>query len=243
VIASGKRSDQGADEEKRHVPKVLLVEDDRDLSDLMVEALGREGYDVEPVLDGGLAVERVRAVEPDLVVLDVMLPNVDGFTVCRRAREFYAGPILFLTAREDDADQVLGLELGGDDYLIKPVRPRVLVARLKALLRRVDVAPDSAEIHAGPLVVNPRKRQVSLDGQPVKLTTAEFELLLFLAGNRGRVVARETLYRELRGVEYDGIDRSIDLRVSRVRGRLRAVAPDLDLIKTVHGQGYLLAEP
>lgn len=228
---------------KDPVAKVLLVEDDHELSALMVEALGREGFDVEPVLDGGLAVERIRAVDPDVVVLDVMLPNVDGFAVCRRAREFYAGPILFLTAREDDADQVLGLELGGDDYVVKPVRPRVLVARLSALLRRVDVSAEAAEIRTGALVVHPRRRIVEVDGRQVPLTTAEFELLLFLACNRGRVVSREDLYRQLRGIEYDGLDRSIDLRVSRVRGRLRAVAPDTEIIKTIHGQGYLLAEP
>jgi two-component system response regulator RstA len=208
----------------------------------MAEALGREGFSVQTVLDGALAVDRIRELTPDVVVLDVMLPGEDGFTVCRRAREFYPGPILFLTAREDDADQVLGLELGGDDYVVKPIRPRVLVARLRALLRRTQPDNGGEAVRAGPLVVHPKKRTVELDGAPVELTTAEFDLLWYLATQQGRVVPREELYRELRGVEYDGIDRSIDLRVSRVRGRLRRVAPHLELIKTVHGQGYLLAE-
>lgn len=221
---------------------ILIVEDDRPLAELMSRAIAREGFQTHIESHGNHAVERIRELTPDLVVLDIMLPGLDGFSICREARHFYTQPILMLTAREEDMDQILGLELGADDYVVKPVHPRVLLARIRALLRRVsesaEDAPD-ATIEVGSLLVRVAERRAFLDTRELELTTSEFNLLLYFTRNAGRIVTREELYRDLRGIEYDGLDRSMDLRVSKLRKRLRGHS----IIKTVHGQGYLLVRP
>lgn len=230
--------------------RVLIVEDDERLAELTREYLESNGLVVSLETNGSLAVERIRAERPDLVVLDLMLPGEDGLSICRRVRPFYNGPILMLTARTDDLDQVLGLEMGADDYMSKPVRPRVLLARIRALLRRVTEhnAPAVADEASGDgpvrlvfndLVVDSAMREAWLGDESIDLTSAEFDLLWLLASNAGRVLSREEIFTALRGIEYDGQDRSIDVRVSRIRPKIGDDPVHPRRIKTVRSKGYL----
>lgn len=224
-------------------PYILIVEDDERLASLTREYLESNGLTVAVVEDGDTAIERIRNEQPDLVVLDVMLPGTDGLTVCRQVRESYHNPILMLTARTDDMDQVLGLEMGADDYVPKPVKPRVLLARIRALLRRVETDQQSAETESrlefGNLVIDNASREVTLDGEAVDLTSAEYDLLWLLASNAGTVLSRETIFERLRGIQYDGQDRSIDVRVSRIRPKVGDDPDNPRRIKTVRSKGYL----
>lgn len=225
---------------------VFVVEDDTELAELLCERFRGAGYAVSHVGNGAEAIERIPAADPDLVVLDVMLPGADGFTVCRRLRPDFEGGILMLTARDDDLDQIEGLELGADDYVVKPVRTRVLLARLEALARRVvarrgPVADDAIDL--GALTIDRARREVAVAGEPVDLTTTEFDLLVYLAERVGTVVDREALYRDLAGIAYDGIDRAIDVHVSRIRQKLGDDPRQPQWIKTVRGVGYQLAAP
>jgi len=227
------------------VPRILIIEDDERLGRLTAEYLRKNGLEVGVERDGLRGRERILAECPDLVVLDVMLPGEDGLSVCRAVRPSYAGPILMLTARGEELDQVLGLELGADDYVVKPVSPRLLLARIKALLRRPVAEPDrpGGEVEAGGVRVDPSLREASIQGQVLDLTTAEFDLLWALAARAGQPVTRDDLFQELRGIEYDGVDRSMDVRVSQLRRKLEAAGAHAGLIKTVRGTGYQLAAP
>ncbi|MFM7533154.1 MAG: winged helix-turn-helix domain-containing protein [Rubrivivax sp.] len=223
--------------------RILLVEDDEGLAQLVADALARAGWQVTHCARGDEGEALMRREAFDVVLLDGHLPGKDGFEVLRDVRRDFAGRIVMLTARDDDIDQVLGLEGGADDYIAKPVAPRVLLARLKALMRRDAVAPappePGATLRFGPLEIRPAAREVSLHGAAVALTTAEYELLVFLAARAGRVVSREEIMQALRGLEFDGLDRAIDARVSRLR---RKICDDADAparIKTVRGRGYL----
>ncbi len=223
--------------------RILIVEDDRRLAELTQEYLQGDGaFEVSIEADGARAVERIVSERPDLVVLDLMLPGEDGMSICRRAREQYDGPILMLTARADDLDQVLGLETGADDYVCKPVRPRLLLARIRALLRRRDT-PEAAgsvkRLQFGPLVVDSALREAWLREKQIELTGAEFDLLWLLTSNAGRILSREEIFAQLRGIEYDGQDRSIDVRISRIRPKIGDDPEHPRLIKTVRGKGYL----
>ena len=222
--------------------RILLVEDDLRTAALVREYLVGQGFVVDHEPDGNRAGKRIVAEQPDLVLLDLMLPGKDGLTICREVRGSYPGPILMMTARGDEIDQVVGLELGADDYVAKPVGPRLLVARIRALLRRPagKVAPPE-RVEIGALVVDRTRREVSVGGRAVGLTTAEFDLLWVLASRAGEVVSRAELLEALRGIAYDGIDRSIDMRVSAVRRRIER--GKLQWIKTVRGEGYLLMAP
>ncbi len=220
---------------------ILLVEDDFKLAALVKEYLEQQEFDVEVVSSGSRANAVIRDSQPDLVILDIMLPGKDGLAVCRDARPDFTGPILMLTARAEDLDEVVGLEVGADDYLKKPVRPRVLLARIRTLLRRIGApgaVPSSRRIELGSLVVDASQRMAIRDGSAVDLTTAEFDLLWLLALYAGEPLSRDRIYRELRGIEHDGIDRSIDLRISRLRSKLGD--KDASLIKSVRGVGYQL---
>ncbi len=219
--------------------KLLLVEDDARLATLICEYLQHSGYTVLHEARGDTAVDRVLAEQPDLVVLDLMLPGEDGLSICRRLRPQWSGPILMLTAMGDEVDQVLGLEMGADDYVAKPVSPRLLLARIRALMRRKQPAKeDVSKVVVGSLVVDLGAREARIDEQIVDLTSAEFDLLWILAGNAGKPVSREDLVKELRGIAYDGLDRSIDVRVSQLRRKLAADPRHADRIKTVRGVGY-----
>ncbi|MDX1590040.1 MAG: response regulator [Oleiphilaceae bacterium] len=242
----------GVEQETTEAARVLIVEDDERLAELTKDFLEKNGLVVSLEGHGGHAVERIKNEKPDLVVLDLMLPGEDGLAICRRVRPFYHGPILMLTARTDDLDQVLGLEMGADDYMSKPVRPRVLLARIRALLRRIgDGAPadSGAEAATGPdrltfnnLVVDRSMREAWLGDEGIDLTSAEFDLLWLLASNAGRVLSREEIFTSLRGIEYDGQDRSIDVRVSRIRPKIGDDPVHPRRIKTVRSKGYLFVK-
>ena len=224
--------------------RILVVEDDPGLRMLLVEYLAASGFDVHAEGRGDAVVERIPEVAPDVVILDLMLPGLDGFEVCRRVRQHYPGGILMLTASKAEADQMLGLELGADDYVLKPVQPRLLVARVRALLRRLRPAtvPDVRVIRVGAVHADRSRREAEVDGQAVDLTGGEFDVLWALMTLAGEVVGRDDLHRQVRGVEYNGLDRSIDIHVSRLRGKLRAAGID-PCIKAVRGVGYLFVKP
>jgi len=230
--------------------KVLLIEDDDRLAQLVSEYLGNYEFSVEVVRRGDIAVDAVRVHRPDLVILDLMLPYLDGMEVCRGIRTFSRVPVLILTARVDTYDQVAGLELGADDYVVKPIEPRLLVARARALLRRAAsqhagerarVSGDQEELVFGALVISPPNRRVVWRGQPVDLKTAEFNLLLILARAAGKVLSRDDILKQLRGIEFDGLDRTVDSGISRLRRRFEDASPEPQKLKTIWGRGYLFS--
>jgi DNA-binding response OmpR family regulator len=226
-------------------PKVLLVEDDVQLAGLMQEYLQRYEFEVHLEHRGDRATERMNSLNPDILVLDLNLPGKDGLEICREIRADFNGPIAMFTARDEDVDEVVGLELGADDYLTKPVEPRVLLARLRSLLRRYRVITSLSNDHAeeqlsfGALLIDARGRTLSLDGLAIELSTGEFDLLWLLASNAGQVVDRDRALKTLRGFAYDGLDRSVDIGISRLRRKLSDNAHRPYRIKTVRGRGYL----
>jgi DNA-binding response OmpR family regulator len=227
---------------------LLLVEDDTELGPMIVAFLSDAGYRVEWLDNGAAAVKRLSAEPaPDLTILDVKLPELSGIEVCRQARTHYSNPILMLTASNDELTEINSLNRGADAYLTKPVRPHVLLAHIKSLLRRVGDAPQAGETTSGDMLsvqdlsIHPRSLSARIDDQELPLTTAEYQLLEHLARHAGRLVTREQLYRALRGIEYDGVDRAIDMRVSVLRKKMDDAIPPFRYIKTVRGKGYLLA--
>ncbi|MBJ2349844.1 MULTISPECIES: response regulator [Pseudomonas] len=223
--------------------QILIVEDDQRLAELTREYLESNGLRVAIEGNGAVAAQRIIDEQPDLVILDLMLPGEDGLSICRRVRERYDGPILMLTARTDDSDQIQGLDLGADDYVCKPVRPRLLLARIQALLRRSEpepaVPPKQRRLEFGPLVVDDALREAWLQGNGIELTSAEFDLLWLLVSNAGRILSREEIFTALRGIGYDGQDRSIDVRISRIRPKIGDDPDHPRLIKTIRSKGYL----
>lgn len=223
---------------------ILLVEDDRRLAELTAEYFRQNGLSVVLESRGDRALARFREERPRVVLLDLMLPGADGLTLCHELRQIFSGPILIFTARDSDIDQVIGLEAGADDYVAKPVDPMVLLARTRALLRRTEqsAAPVAtvSDIVLGRLRISDASQQVWLDGKQIDLTTQEFELLCLLARNAGKVLSRKAIFRSMRGIEYDGLDRSIDGRISKLRRKLGDSATRPVRIKTVWGKGYLL---
>ena len=228
----------------KHAVDILLVEDDRRLADLTAEYFEQNEFSVAIESRGDQALSHFAKVKPRVVLLDLMLPGADGLTICRELREIFDGPILIFTARDSDIDQIIGLEAGADDYVTKPVDPMVLLARTRALLRRVESfdkpAHTGGDIILGGLRISPSARHVMLDGVQVQLTTHEFELLLLLARHAGTVLSRDDVFHNLRGIDYDGLDRSIDGRISKLRRKLEDSATKPTRIKTVWGKGYLL---
>ncbi len=220
------------------------MEDDRRLADLTAEYFRQNGLTVAVESRGDRAMARFKDEQPRLILLDLMLPGTDGLTICRELREIFDGPILIFTARDSDIDQVIGLEAGADDYVAKPIDPMVLLARTRALLRRVEKGAEQAkpigEIVLGGLRISEAAQEVWLDGSNIELTTQEFELLCMLARHAGKILSREEIFRRLRGIEYNGVDRSIDGRISKLRRKLADSAATPTRIKTVWGKGYLL---
>lgn len=227
--------------------RLLIIEDDDQLAKLLVEYLRPHGFALSRVATGDEGVARILETRPDLVVLDLMLPGLNGLDVCREVRSRYQGAILMLTASQSDTDHVAGLELGADDFVTKPIEPRVLLARIRTLLRRLrgEGAPDRSDANGillvGPLRIDTRAREVHVEEQPVPLTGTEFDVLLMLAVHAGSVVEREALYEEVLGTRYDGIDRGMDVHVSRIRRKLQELGFDPTRLKSVRGVGYMLA--
>lgn len=228
--------------------RLLLVEDDARLANSTREYLENNGYKIAVEHRGDTAVRRILKDMPDLVILDLMLPGLDGIEVCRRVRPLFSAPILMLTARDESVEQIDGLEVGADDYVIKPVVPSVLLARVRALLRHdrriIDAAKDAelASTNVGELHLDYNNRIVTLKDIPVKCTEVEFELLWLLATNAGQILSRDFIFRSLNGHDYDGLDRSIDIRVSRLRKIFEYDLANPTRIKTVRGKGYIFVE-
>lgn len=223
-------------------PLVLLVEDDLRLADLVRTYLQSNGFRVAVEHRGDRVSQHLQGEVPDLVVLDLGLPGRDGFAVCKELRAASDLPILIVTARDNDIDHVVGLELGADDYVVKPVEPRVLVARIHALLRRARATSpmEPRILRFGELTINATARSVAIGDNDVALSSNEFDLLFFLACRAGEIQSREALYLQLYKREYDGLDRTLDVRISHLRKKLAdAEAPDR--IRTVWGHGYLFA--
>lgn len=227
--------------EKFSPASILLVEDDASLAEWIKQYLQGHDYTLQHLARGDEVIAAVRQHKPDIIILDVMLPGKNGFDICRELREFYSGPILMLTALNDETDEVLGLELGANDYLNKPVRPRVLLARIKALLRREQPELPEGQLHFGQLKILRDAKAVFYREQPVPVTANEFDVLWLLASKAGQVISRDQLVSQLRGFEYDGFDRSIDIRISRLRKKLSDNADHPFRIKTVWARGYLFS--
>lgn len=226
-----------------HDTKLLLVEDDVRLSHLIKNYLASHGIVVDLVHHGSEAGRRIVDEQPDMVILDLMLPGQDGLSVLQTARTGYEGPVLILTAKEDDEAQIKGFELGADDYVQKPVDPRVLLARVQAIFRRTGSGPGEKPalktIRFGGLEIDLLSRSVSLFDKPVTLSTIEFDILACFAEAPGQVLDRDLLYRTVKGIDYDGQDRSMDVAVSRLRKKLEDHPEKPFRIKTVWGSGYL----
>ena len=218
------------------MPKILVVDDEPNIIELARLYLEREGYQVEGVSTGQDALSKQSTVHPDLIVLDLMLPDIDGFEVCRQLRAKSDIPILMLTARKDDVDKIVGLELGADDYFTKPFNPRELVARVKAILRRYQAGLKPTEtIDIGDLHIDLSRHEVTVTGQPVKLRTKEFALLVAFAQNPGIVFSREKLLDMVWGYDYYGETRTVDVHVNHLREKMAGSSTS---IETLRGTGY-----
>ncbi|MCJ8337894.1 MAG: response regulator transcription factor [Pseudomonadales bacterium] len=234
--------------------KILLIEDDVKLTKLLSLYLTRNGFEVAVGHSGTDAMPMLSNSDPDLLILDLMLPGMDGLSVCREVRSSYQGKILILTASDDDMDQVAALEMGADDFVCKPLKPRVLLARIRMLLRRKDqaaepmhnnelvqqLAKDTNIVQLGALILNQMTQRCTLDQQLINLTPSEFELLWILVAHKDQVLSRERLVKLTRGIDYDGIDRTIDNKIVLLRKKLQDDPSLPKRIITLRGKGYLL---
>ena len=227
--------------------RILIVEDEANIVNLVRAYLEREGFAVKTVADGRAALQQVHTARPDLIILDLMLPGIDGLEVCRRVRQESDVYIIMLTAKSEEADRIVGLELGADDYLTKPFSPRELVARVKAVLRRRregDAASglpgraESGTIVAGPLTIDLARRRVTKGGQPIDLTTLEFDLLRVFADDPGIVFSRAQLLQRVWGYDYVGDERVVDVHIGLLRKKIEDDPSEPALLKTVRGVGY-----
>lgn len=223
--------------------RILIVEDDARLAALLKEYLSNNGFQVEVESRGDRAVDRIWQDDPALVILDLMLPGASGFEVCRLARQRYTNGLLILTASKAEVDHAVGLEIGADDYVVKPVEPRILLARIRSLLRRTRntvTAAAPAEIVVGAVTINRSAREAFVAGSLVALTPLEFDVLWLLARRAGEAVSREELNQQVRGVPFDGLDRAMDVHVSRLRHKLHVGGLETTALKSVRGLGYML---
>lgn len=218
-----------------------MVDDEKKIVELVAAYLEKEGYEVIAAFDGREALRLARREKPDLIVLDLLLPEINGLDVCRRVRREGDIPIIMLTAKVEEIDRVTGLELGADDYLTKPFSPRELVARVNAVLRRLKRQPEqlSEEIKLGRLAINLARHEAKLDGRSIDLTPTEFKLLRVLAMNPGRVFSRLQLLDQVQGEAFDGYERTIDTHIKNLRRKIKQ-HPENHYIKTVYGFGYML---
>jgi two-component system, OmpR family, alkaline phosphatase synthesis response regulator PhoP len=223
------------------VAKILVVDDEANIVELARLYLKNEGYDVVAAGNGLAALDRVRQDQPDLMVLDIMLPGMDGWEVCKQVRQTSRVPIIMLTARGDDVDKIVGLELGADDYMVKPFNPRELVARVKAVLRRADgQRPVGPVFTAADLRLDTARREAQIAGQAISLRAKEFDLLAYLVQNPGLVLSREQLLNAVWGFDFYGDTRTVDVHIAHLRDKL---APSKAAIETVWGVGYKLVSP
>jgi two-component system alkaline phosphatase synthesis response regulator PhoP len=226
------------------IPKILVVDDEPEVTDLLAYNLRKSGYEPLVAADGREALRLARQARPDLILLDLMLPELDGLDVCRELRKTSAVPIIMITARGEEIDRVVGLELGADDYVSKPFSVRELLARIKAVLRRAAQTtqehPETSLQGKAGLVLDMDSRHASVQGFPLELTRLEFDLLHLFLSNSGRVLTRERLLEQAWGYDYVGDTRAVDSAIKRIRAKLRAISPDADNIEAVRGVGYRL---
>jgi two-component system response regulator CpxR len=215
--------------------RILIVDDDEELSSLLTELLTREGHRVDCVSDGSRGVAAALGGGYDLLILDVMLPGLNGFEILERVRRESRVPVLMLTARGEDEDRIVGLDLGADDYLPKPFNTRELMARIRAIMRRLEPRESSGRLEINGIAIDPGNRSVTRDGRPIEVTTFEFDILETLMRSAGRVVSRDELMEALYGRKATPFDRSVDMHISHLRKKLEGGKP---LIKTVRGTGY-----
>ena len=221
--------------------KVLIVEDDAEISRLTAMYLEIENFETCVVADGSLAIAAINSFNPDLIILDLMLPGISGVEICKQAREFYQGPIIVLTASSDEVSEVSLLKLGADDFLTKPLKPHILVARMQAIFRRINPEESNFNISKNSrLTIDVNSQKVILDGSEISVSNAEFELLVLLEKNIGEAVSRDACCQALRGINYDFNDRSIDMRVSGLRKKLNDDHAPYKIIATVRNKGYML---
>ena len=226
--------------------KILVVDDEPHILELVKYNLAQEGYEVLTAHDGAQAVARARDAQPDLIILDIMLPYVDGLEVCRQIRRESAVPIIMLTAKGGELERVVGLEIGADDYVTKPFSPRELVARVRAILRRTTAETSPAQVgplRGGGLVLDPTTHEVTLDGRSVDLTAKEFELLRLLLSHPNRVFTRDFLLEHIWGYDYYGSTRTVDMHISRLREKIEDDPASPTYIVTVRGVGYKFKAP
>ncbi len=223
----------------------MIVEDDSSLAEWIADFLIGENFQVSVANRGDDAVSIIRSDIPDLVLLDINLPVKNGFDICREVRVFFKNPILMMTARNEEMDEVLGLELGADDYILKPIRPRALLARINSLLRRTkrdaETIKDGGTLTFDSFTINYSSRTTTIAGKSIPISSNEFEVLWILANHAGEIVSRESLVKKIRGIEYDGFDRSTDILVSRLRKKLNDHPTEPYRIKTIWSKGYLFA--
>lgn len=228
------------------MPRLLMIDDDRKLVTLVEEYLQPQGFELIAAHDGPSGLAAVATMDPALVILDLMLPGIDGLEVCRQLRQTSLVPVLMLTARGDETDRIVGLEMGADDYLPKPFNPRELLARVRAILRRsaaATAATADPRLVVGDLTVDPATRQVEVAGRDVDLTTAEFDLLHALAGGAGRVLRRDVLLERVHGEGWAAYERTVDVHISRIRQKIEPDPRRPTYLKTVRGVGYMLSKP
>ena len=219
--------------------RLLIIDDDEKLNKLLTDYLGKMGFEVMSATLPSQGLEKLERESPDLVILDVMLPEMDGFEVCRTIRQSSTIPVIMLTARGEVMDRVVGLEIGADDYLPKPFEPRELVARIQSVLRRVHAKNKSGVKNIGSLSIDFHKLEVTVDDKPAGLTSSEFECLALLVNNSGKVLNRDQIIEQLRGIEWDAFNRSVDITMSRLRQKLGDDPKNPRFIKTIWGTGYL----
>jgi len=222
---------------------VLIVEDEKKIAAVLGDYLQGAGYKISFLERGDVVAGTVKKNRPDLILLDVMLPGMDGMEVCREVRKFSNVPIIMITARVEEIDRLIGLELGADDYICKPFSPREVVARVKAVLRRVHAEPAEDYIRLGPIVLNVETRQVTVEEQALELTPSEFGLLKVLMSHPNRVFSRNELLNQVQGYDFEGYDRTIDTHVKNLRKKIAEKLPNQEFIATVYGVGYKLTIP
>jgi two-component system, OmpR family, response regulator BaeR len=223
--------------------QILIVEDEVKISQVLCEYLKQAGYAVICLKRGDEVIPHVRKQPPALILLDIMLPGMDGMEVCQELRKFSNAPVIMLTARVDEIDRLLGLELGADDYICKPFSPREVVARVRAVLRRIHSRQTETRLNVGEIVLDEQRHQVLISGKEVKLTPCEFQLLKVLLAHPNRVFSRSELVNLVQGYDFEGYDRTIDTHIKNLRKKVATMVPDRELVSTVYGVGYKFSYP
>jgi two-component system response regulator BaeR len=225
------------------VKHILVVEDEEKITRLLCDYLKQAGFQTSSQANGHRVIAQVKKEPPDLILLDIMLPGKDGMALCREIRQFSNVPIIMITARVEEIDRLLGLELGADDYICKPFSPREVVARVKAIFRRVDAAPRANQVVVGAISLDDETHQVMIDKKVLNLTPNEFGILKIMMRQPNRVFSRNELINRVQGYDFEGYDRTIDTHIKNLRKKIAQVLPDQEIISTVYGVGYRFNEP